>query len=413
MGPTGSTGPTGTVDITTVVQLAPASQQATNSTNSLINLKLAAPGTSLGTPNTSSLLTLGASGDFPGGTYDGQRFRVDNDGSFVAVGTFDGATDFVSAPVEGAGTRFMWFADKAALRAGGVNGTEWDGTGDNVGNYSVAFGEDTRANGDHAFAMGKVAVSQGPRTTAFGEGVTANGLGSVALGYGASTSSSAGGARAGTFVFSDTSVPVVYSLPSVVDPTSQFHPTVANSFNVRAVNGSYFFTNTALTTGFNFTSTTANLTLTNSKLAMASDGSTTLFSNSSLTAGVVLPGGGGAWQSVSDRNMKENFADIDGEEILRRLRDVPILSWNYKAQNARIRHIGPMAQDFMAAFHVGEDDKHISTIDPDGVALAGVKALDARTTTQQQEIDALRQENADLRQRLERLEKILLDNQKK
>jgi hypothetical protein len=67
-----------------------------------------------------------------------------------------------------------------------------------------------------------------------------------------------------------------------------------------------------------------------------------------------------------------------------------------------------MAQDFMAALHVGEDDKHISTIDPDGVALAGVKALDERTSTQQQQIDALRQENADLRPRLERLEKLLL-----
>src|SRR6185369_454419 len=165
-----------------------------------------------------------------------------------------------------------------------------------------------------------------------------------------------------------------------------------------------------LTTGFNFTSTTANLTLNNSKLAMANDGSTALYSNAGLTAGVVLPGGGGAWQSVSDRNMKENFADVDGEAILRRLREVPIQSWNYKAQNARIRHIGPMAQDFMAAFQVGDDDKHISTIDPDGVALAGVKALDARTTTQQQEIDALRRENAELRQRLERLEKMLSDN---
>ena len=106
--------------------------------------------------------------------------------------------------------------------------------------------------------------------------------------------------------------------------------------------------------------------------------------------------------------MKENFADIDGEEILRRLRAVPILEWNYKTQSARIRHIGPMAQDFMAAFHVGDDDRHISTIDPDGIALAGVKALDTRTLTQQQEIDALRQENAELRERLERLEKVLL-----
>lgn len=86
-----------------------------------------------------------------------------------------------------------------------------------------------------------------------------------------------------------------------------------------------------------------------------------------------------------------------------------MLTWNDKTQNARIRHIGPRAQDFMAAFHVGEDDKHIATIDPDGVALAGVKALDARTLEQKARIEALEQENAALRERLDRLEKLLTD----
>ncbi len=36
-----------------------------------------------------------------------------------------------------------------------------------------------------------------------------------------------------------------------------------------------------------------------------------------------------------------------------------------------------MAQDFYAAFGVGEDDKHITSIDEDGVALAAIKALHA------------------------------------
>lgn len=46
-----------------------------------------------------------------------------------------------------------------------------------------------------------------------------------------------------------------------------------------------------------------------------------------------------------------------------------------KKQNDSIRHIGPMAQDFCAAFEVGHDDKRISTIDADGVALASIQAL--------------------------------------
>ena len=247
-----------------------------------------------------------------------------------------------------------------------------------------------------------------------GEGDTATGFASVALGYGASTSTSGGSPRAGSFVFSDFSVPLVYSVGSQPDTSTQFHASTTNSFNVRAVNGSFFYTNTALTTGLIFNSSTANLTLTNSKFSMASDGSTTLYSISGLSSGVILPAGGGAWLSVSDRNMKEHFADVDGEDILLRLHEVPILTWNYRAQDAHIRHIGPMAQDFAAAFEVGEDDKHIATIDPDGVALAGIKALDVRTHAQQdreaaleQRTHALEQENAELKERLQRVEELL------
>ena len=50
-------------------------------------------------------------------------------------------------------------------------------------------------------------------------------------------------------------------------------------------------------------------------------------------------------------------------------------TWNYKSQDPSIRHVGPMAQDFYAAFGVGEDEKHITTIDADGVALAAIQGL--------------------------------------
>ena len=41
----------------------------------------------------------------------------------------------------------------------------------------------------------------------------------------------------------------------------------------------------------------------------------------------------------------------------------------------RLRHISPIAQDFSAAFGVGEDDTHINTVDADGVALAAIQGL--------------------------------------
>jgi Chaperone of endosialidase/Nif11 domain len=110
----------------------------------------------------------------------------------------------------------------------------------------------------------------------------------------------------------------------------------------------------------------------------------------------------------SDRNTKENFAAVDGEDILRRLRSVPIMTWNYKRQPATVRHIGPMAQDFKAAFHVGEDERHIAVVDPNGVALAAAKALDEQTSIQEQRIEALQKENEELQRRIERLESLLL-----
>lgn len=97
------------------------------------------------------------------------------------------------------------------------------------------------------------------------------------------------------------------------------------------------------------------------------------------TSGVVLTAGGGAWSSYSDREGKENVTLIDEEELLAKLSTVEISTWNYKSQDKSIRHIGPMAQDFFAAFGVGEDERRITTIDADGVALAAIQALYKKT----------------------------------
>jgi hypothetical protein len=149
-------------------------------------------------------------------------------------------------------------------------------------------------------------------------------------------------------------------------------------------------------------------------LALA-PGGVIFYSNTALTAGVSLAAGGGSWSSVSDRNAKENFQAADGEALLARLHAIPILTWNYKSQDASIRHLGPMAQDFYAAFQVGEDDKHIATVDADGVALAGVQVLyqlsqekDRVIKAQGEEIKQLSQQLEELRARLARLEQAVL-----
>ena len=98
-------------------------------------------------------------------------------------------------------------------------------------------------------------------------------------------------------------------------------------------------------------------------------------SSGSPTSGVRLSPGSGAWESLSDYNAKAGFIPVDGYRVLEQLMSVPISTWYYRAQDPSIRHIGPMAQDFYAAFHVGQDNRYISTVDEEGVALAAIQEL--------------------------------------
>jgi hypothetical protein len=122
-----------------------------------------------------------------------------------------------------------------------------------------------------------------------------------------------------------------------------------------------------------------------------------LYSDSGVTVGAYLPAGGNAFSPMSDRNVKENFQPVSVREILEKVSQLPVTEWNLKTQPATTRHIGPMAQDFHAAFGVGEDDHHISTTDADGVALAAIKGLSEIAKEKDAQIQALEKDMADLK----------------
>jgi trimeric autotransporter adhesin len=137
------------------------------------------------------------------------------------------------------------------------------------------------------------------------------------------------------------------------------------------------------------------------RMALNGDGSVVVRSNTTqANTGVTLPANGGSWSSLSDRRLKTAVVAVDPVDVLDRLVSVPIATWSYTAQGERVRHMGPMAQDFAAAFGLGEDDTHIATVDADGVALAAIQGLDAKLAAQR---DALAGENAALRRTLEAL----------
>jgi len=86
---------------------------------------------------------------------------------------------------------------------------------------------------------------------------------------------------------------------------------------------------------------------------------------------------GGSWVNGCRGAFKEHFTPLDGGELLERLETLPVGSWNYIAEGSGVRHVGPTAEDFHAAFGVGTAEG-IATVDADGVSLAAIQALLAR-----------------------------------
>ncbi len=112
-----------------------------------------------------------------------------------------------------------------------------------------------------------------------------------------------------------------------------------------------------------------------------------------------------AFTFPSDVNQKENFQEVNHAEVLRKLADLRLSSWNYKGHDPQqFRHYGPTAQDFFAAF--GNDGigaigspTTINSGDMAGVMLIAIQALkrekDAltqRLDTMQAELEALKRE---------------------
>lgn len=104
-----------------------------------------------------------------------------------------------------------------------------------------------------------------------------------------------------------------------------------------------------------------------------------------------------AFNTSSDRTLKTDIAPVDTRDVLARVLALPIAQWRY-TNDADKRHLGPMAQDFHAAFGLnGEDDTHIATVDADGVALAAIQGLHAELSALRERVEALESENRGLR----------------
>ena len=115
----------------------------------------------------------------------------------------------------------------------------------------------------------------------------------------------------------------------------------------------------------------------------------------------------GALSENSSRTVKRDFATVDGREVLDRVRELPIASWNYKFDDPSIRHLGPVAEDFHGAFALGASERQISSLDTSGVALAAIQGLSELVDEKDARISRLEKANEEMAARLEALEKAL------
>jgi hypothetical protein len=419
-----------------------------------------------GTDNTASawVATVGggkqntASGDQGATVAGGQGHNAS--GSSATVGGGDGNTASGDGAIVGGGDsntasgrdatiagggRSDWFDPATANRAtdafctvgGGANNQAGDnaGTTDDAASATVGGGESNTASGNSATVGGgntntasnqSATVGGGASNIASGDqatvggggGNTANGVSATVGGgdantAGGGTNATVGGGHGNIAGGSDATVGGGNSntasgnsatVPGGSDNTAAGDLSFAAGRRATANNQGCFVWGD---------STDADVASTgNDQFIVRASGGVWFGSTSSpdLTAGFIntSTGGylstGGAWTDSSDRDQKENFTPVDGQEVLASLAEMPITTWNYKAEDASISHMGPVAQDFYAAFGLGQDELHIASLDSSGVALAAIQGLYEVVQEQATRIQALEEENGSLQQRLDDLE---------
>jgi len=328
----------------------------------------------------------------------GDRFRVDSAGGFVALGQIG----IGIIPASGAGWRLMWHPFKVAFRAGYADaGGQFDDA--KIGFYSWAGGALSSAPGNYAFAMGNQNLAEAQCAVAIGSGNNVFGNASdgfatcgVALGLNNDVKDQAGVAL-GQNNWSDGDAAVAIGYTTTADADYSM------AFGYRASTNGH--------TGakvFGDASTTDSIEATaNNEFAVRAAGGFRFRTNATLTTGCNLPAGSGVFSCASSRSLKENFGGVDGEELLGRIRGIPVNTWNYVAEGREVRHLGPFAEDFRAGFGLGVDDRSIGLLDIAGVNFAGIKALEERTRqlqAREAEVERLRSQVQSLDARMRELE---------
>jgi hypothetical protein len=338
-------------------------------------------------------------------------FKVFQNGSFVATGNLGIGV----SPMQGKGYRTSWDSYKGAFRSGYAD-NEWDDA--NVGFFSWAGGSNSTAIGLYALAFGDTNSAESTSSIVFGSGNQVKGAAGFSAGAGNRVCDTYGvafgnKAQSGGPLINGKCDPDTFNIRGLAAvalgynvTADQDHTTAMGKFATNnGFSGTFIWSDGSATASADTFRNTAN-----NEFAARATGGFRFRTNLGGTTGCNLPAGSGVFNCTSSRATKENFTGVDGNDVLARLRKVPVSTWNYIAEGQQSRHLGPMAEDFYSAFQLGTTDKAIGIQDAVGVSLAAVKALDARTTELQQkteEVEQLRSKVNTLEQRLAALEQLV------
>jgi hypothetical protein len=103
-----------------------------------------------------------------------------------------------------------------------------------------------------------------------------------------------------------------------------------------------------------------------------------LITATDLSTGCTIAAGGGAWSCTSSRATKRDFAAVDADVVLAKVAALPIALWRYRNEASGALHLGPVAEDFHAAFGLGDSERAIGVLDAAGVSFAAIQGLNAR-----------------------------------
>lgn len=312
-------------------------------------------------------------------------FKVFQNGSFVATGNLGIGT----SPMEGKGYRTSWHTYKGSFRSGYAD-NEWDDA--NVGFFSWAGGSNSTASGLYALAFGDTNFARSTSSIAFGSGNEVKGAAGFSAGAGNRVCDTYGvalgnNARSGGPYIDGKCDPETFNVRGLAAvaigynvTADQDHSTAMGKFaSNNGFSGTFIWSDGAAQASADTFRNTAN-----NEFAVRASGGVRLRTNLGGTTGCNLPAGSGVFNCTSSRATKENFLAVDGDDVLARLRKVPVSSWNYINEGSQVRHLGPMAEDFHQAFGLGTDNKSIGVQDLAGVSLIAVKALEARATKLQE-----------------------------